>query len=140
MQDHPGAVICLMLGTEAEEAAHFYARTFPDSRVDAVTRAPVDTPSNKAGDVLTVAFTVLGLRCLGVNGGAHFAHTPAFSFQVPTADQAETDRYWDAIVENGGAESRCGWCTDRWGVSWQITPRVLLDALAAGGAEAERAL
>lgn len=131
--------ICLWYDTDAEAAATFYARTFPDSHVDAVFRAPSDYPSGKAGDVLTVQFTVLGIPCIGLNGGPVFAQTEAFSFQVATDTQEETDAYWDAIVGNGGQESACGWCKDRWGVSWQITPRVLTDALAAGGDEAKRA-
>lgn len=131
--------ICLWYDGAAEEAATFYAGVFPDSRVDAVHRAPGDYPSGKAGDVLTVQFTVLGIPCLGLNGGPMFKHSEAFSFQVSTEDQAETDRYWDAIVGNGGAESGCGWCKDRWGMSWQITPRTLMDALSAGGDEAARA-
>jgi 2-polyprenyl-6-hydroxyphenyl methylase/3-demethylubiquinone-9 3-methyltransferase len=114
---------------DAEEAARFYAATFPDSSVDAVHRAPGDFHSGKKGDVLTVEFTVLGIPCLGLNGGPAFTHTEAFSFQVATADQAETDRYWDAIVGSGGQESQCGWCKDRWGLSWQISPRVLTDAV-----------
>ena len=129
----PKNTICLWFDTDAHEAALFYAATFPDSRVTAVNRAPSDYPSGKKGDVLTVEFTVIGIPCLGLNGG------PAFSFQVATDDQAETDRYWDAIVGNGGKESMCGWCKDKWGLSWQITPRVLIDALAAGGDEARRA-
>ena len=131
--------ICLWFDTDAEGAAHFYAETFPDSTVVSVNRAPADYPSGKAGDVLTVEFTVLGLACLGLNGGPTFQHSEAFSFQVATDDQEETDRYWDAIVGNGGQESACGWCKDKWGISWQITPRALLDALAAGGDEAQRA-
>lgn len=131
--------ICLWYDGTAEEAARFYAETFPDSSVDAVHRAPTDFPSGKAGDVLTVQFTVLGIPCLGLNGGPIFPHTEAFSFQVMTEDQAETDRYWDAIVGNGGQESACGWCKDRWGLNWQITPRTLTEALAAGGDEAARA-
>lgn len=131
--------ICLWYDGAAEEAARFYAETFPESSVDAVHRAPTDFPSGKAGDVLTVQFTVLGIPCLGLNGGPIFPHTEAFSFQVMTEDQAETDRYWDAIVGNGGAESACGWCKDRWGLNWQITPRTLTEALAAGGEEAARA-
>src|SRR6476620_11063925 len=131
--------ICLWYDRDAEAAARFYAATFPDSAVKAVHRAPGDYPSGKKGDVLTVEFTVLGIPCLGLNGGPAFKHSDAFSFQVATADQAETDRYWDAIVGNGGAESACGWCKDRWGLSWQITPRTLTDALAAGGDEAQRA-
>jgi predicted 3-demethylubiquinone-9 3-methyltransferase (glyoxalase superfamily) len=131
--------ICLWYDKDAEAAASFYAQTFPDSSVSAVHRAPGDFPSGKAGDALTVEFTVLGLPCLGLNGGPVFPHTEAFSFQVATDDQEETDRYWDAIVGNGGQESACGWCKDRWGVNWQITPRVLTEALVAGGDEAKRA-
>jgi predicted 3-demethylubiquinone-9 3-methyltransferase (glyoxalase superfamily) len=131
--------ICLWFDKDAEDAARFYAATFPDSQVAAVYRAPADYPSGKAGDVLTVEFTVAGIPCLGLNGGPAFRQTEAFSFQIATDDQEETDRYWNAIVGNGGAESACGWCKDRWGVSWQITPRVLSEALAAGGEEARRA-
>ena len=131
--------ICLWFDGDAEEAARFYAGTFPDSQVTAVHRAPSDYPSGHAGDVLTVDFTVAGIPCLGLNGGPGFPQTQAFSFQIATDDQEETDRYWDAIVGNGGQESACGWCTDRWGVSWQITPRALIDAMAAGGDEARRA-
>ncbi|HEV7387587.1 MAG TPA: VOC family protein [Gemmatimonadaceae bacterium] len=131
--------ICLWYDHDAEEAARFYARTFPDSKVGGVHRAPSDFPSGKAGDVLTVEFTVCGVSCLGLNGGAMFKQTEAFSFQIATDDQAETDRYWNAIVGNGGAESDCGWCKDRWGLSWQITPRVLTEALAKGGGVAKRA-
>lgn len=122
--------ICLWYDGGAEDAATFYAATFPDSAVTAVHRAPGDFPSGKQGDVLTVEFTVLGIPCIGLNGGPEFKHSEAFSFQVRTDDQAETDRYWDAIVENGGEESACGWCRDRWGLSWQITPLALTDALA----------
>jgi predicted 3-demethylubiquinone-9 3-methyltransferase (glyoxalase superfamily) len=135
----PKSTICLWYDTDAEGAARFYAATFPDSAVHAVHRAPADYPSGKKGDVLTVEFTVLGIPCLGLNGGPAFKHTEAFSFQIATDDQAETDRYWDAIVGNGGQESQCGWCRDRWGLSWQITPRVLTDALARGGDVARRA-
>ena len=131
--------ICLWYDHDAEEAARFYAKTFPNSSVGAVQRAPADFPSGKKGDVLTVHFTVLGVPCMGLNGGATFKHTEAFSFQVATEDQAETDRYWNAIVGHGGAESACGWCKDKWGLSWQITPRVLTDALAKGGDAAKRA-
>jgi predicted 3-demethylubiquinone-9 3-methyltransferase (glyoxalase superfamily) len=131
--------ICLWFDGGAEAAAHFYAATFPDSHVTAVHRAPSDNPSGKAGDVLTVEFTVAGIPCLGLNGGPAFPQSEAFSFQIATDDQAETDRYWDAIVGNGGQESACGWCKDRWGVSWQITPRTLTEAMAAGGDEARRA-
>ena len=131
--------ICLWYDKDAEDAARFYAATFPDSKVTAVRKAPGDFPGGKAGDVLTVEFTVLGVPCLGLNGGPAFEHSEAFSFQVATDDQKETDRYWNAIVGNGGQESDCGWCKDRWGLSWQITPRTLTEAMAAGGAEAKRA-
>ena len=131
--------ICLWFDKDALDAARFYAATFPDSEVTAVRHAPGDYPSGKEGDVLTVEFTVMGIPCLGLNGGPTFRHNEAFSFQVATTDQAETDRYWNAIVGNGGEESVCGWCRDRWGISWQITPRVLTEAIAAGGDEAKRA-
>lgn len=133
------ATLCLWYEGDAEAAATFYAATFPDSHVGKVFRTPVDTPGNKAGDVLTVDFTVLGIPCIGLNGGPIFQHSEAFSFQVATADQAETDRYWNAIVGDGGQESQCGWCKDRWGLSWQITPSVLTDAMAQGGDVARRA-
>ena len=125
--------ICLWYDNGAEEAANFYARTFPDSSVGAVHLAPSDNPSGKKGDVLTVEFTVFGIPCLGLNGGPVFKQSEAFSFQISTVDQAETDRYWNAIVGNGGEESMCGWCKDKWGVSWQITPQVLTDAV--GGSD-----
>ncbi|MGE4429502.1 MAG: VOC family protein [Sphingobium sp.] len=131
--------ICLWYEKDAEAAARFYAQTFPDSAVDAVFRAPSDFPSGKEGDVLTVEFTVAGIPCIGLNGGTAFRHSEAFSFQIATDDQEETDRYWNAIVDNGGEESACGWCKDKWGISWQITPRVLTEALAIGGDEARRA-
>src|SRR5437764_11632920 len=131
--------ICLWYDKDAEAAARFYAETFPNSAVGAVHRAPSDYPSGKQGDVLTVAFTVAGIPCMGLNGGPMFKHNEAFSFQIATDDQAETDRYWNAIVGNGGAESECGWCKDKWGLSWQITPRVLTEALAKGGDVAKRA-
>ena len=130
--------ICLWYDTEAEAAARFYATTFPDSAVHAVHRAPSDYPSGKAGDVLVVNFTLAGIPCIGLNGGPAFTPDEAFSFQIATEDQEETDRLWDAIVGNGGQESACGWCKDRWGISWQITPRALTEAMAAGGAEAKR--
>ena len=135
----PKNTICIWYDKEAEAAARFYAETFPGSAVQAVHRAPADYPSGKAGDVLTVEFTVAGIPCLGLNGGPAFKHSEAFSFQIATEDQEETDRYWNAIVGNGGQESACGWCKDRWGISWQITPRVLTQAIAAGGDEARRA-
>jgi predicted 3-demethylubiquinone-9 3-methyltransferase (glyoxalase superfamily) len=122
--------ICLWYDDTAEEAANFYARTFPDSSVGAVYYAPGDYPAGKRGDVLTIEFTVMGLPCLGLNGGPTVKHNEAFSFQVMTDDQSETDRYWHAIVGSGGAESQCGWCRDKWGLSWQITPRALTDALS----------
>ena len=121
--------ICLWFDRDAEAAARFYAATFPDSAVGAIHRAPGDYPDGQQGDVLVVEFTVLGLPCMGLNGGPAFRHSEAFSFQVATDDQAETDRYWNAIVGNGGQESACGWCKDKWGVSWQISPRVLTDAV-----------
>ncbi len=130
--------ICLWFDGTALDAATFYAQTFPDSAVHAVHRAPADFPSGKRGDVLTVEFSVLGIPCLGLNGGPAFRHSEAFSFQVATDDQAETDRYWDAIVGNGGQESACGWCKDRWGLSWQITPRVLSAAIGDPDPEVAR--
>ena len=130
--------ICLWYDGGAEEAANFYAATFPDSTVTSVHRAPADFPGGKAGAVLTVQFTVCGIPCLGLNGGAAFKHSEAFSFVIATEDQAETDRYWDAIVGNGGTASACGWCKDKWGLSWQITPRALTDAMAQGGDVAKR--
>jgi 2-polyprenyl-6-hydroxyphenyl methylase/3-demethylubiquinone-9 3-methyltransferase len=132
--------ICLWYDNDALDAATFYARTFPDSAVGAVHRAPGDYPAGRQGNVLMVEFTVMGIPCLGLNGGPGVKHNEAFSFQVATSDQAETDRLWNAIVGNGGQESDCGWCKDRWGLSWQITPRVLLDAVTdADGAAAKRA-
>jgi predicted 3-demethylubiquinone-9 3-methyltransferase (glyoxalase superfamily) len=135
----PKNTICLWYDKDAETAARFYSGIFPDSVVKAVHRAPSDYPSGKEGDVLTVEFTVAGIPCLGLNGGPAFAHSEAFSFQIATDDQEETDRYWNAIVAKGGQESACGWCKDQWGISWQIMPRVLTEALAAGGDEAKRA-
>ncbi len=122
--------VCLWYRDDAEGAARFYADIFPDSSVGKLFRAPGDFPSGKKGDVLTVEFSVLGIPCLGLNGGPAFPQSEAFSFQVSTSDQAETDRYWDAIIGNGGQESACGWCKDKWGVSWQITPLVLTQAIA----------
>lgn len=121
--------VCLWYDGTAEDAARFYASTFADSAVGAICRAPGDYPSGKQGDVLTVEFSVMGIPCLGLNGGPEFQHNESFSFQVATEDQAETDRLWNAIVGNGGQESACGWCQDKWGVSWQITPRALTDAI-----------
>jgi len=134
----PKNTICLWFDKDAHAAALFYAATFPDSTVTAVHKAPADYPNGKKGNVLTVEFTVVGIPCLGLNGGPQFKHNEAFSFQIATDNQEETDRYWHAIVSNGGKESACGWCKDRWGLSWQITPRALTDGLAAGGAEAKR--
>ena len=127
--NHPKNAICLWFNNDAEDAANFYAKIFPDSYVRAVHRAPGDYPSGKEGDVLTVDFTVIGIPCIGLNGGPVFKHSEAFSFQVSTSDQAETDYYWNAIVNNGGAESECGWCKDKWGLSWQITPVALIEAI-----------
>ena len=135
----PKNTICLWFDKDAHDAARFYAATFPNSKVTAVHKAPADYPDGKKGDELTVEFTVLGIPCLGLNGGPMFKHSEAFSFMVATDNQEETDRYWNAIVGNGGQESACGWCKDRWGLSWQITPRTLMEAFAAGGGEAKRA-
>lgn len=131
--------ICLWYNHDAEEAAQFYANTFPNSTVGAVCRAPSNFPGGKAGTVLTVEFTVCGIPCIGLNGGDAFKHNEAFSFQISTETQEETDRYWNAIINNGGTESACGWCKDKWGVSWQITPRVLVEAMTTGGDVAKRA-
>jgi predicted 3-demethylubiquinone-9 3-methyltransferase (glyoxalase superfamily) len=131
--------ICLWYDSDAEEAAQFYSRIFPDSTLGAVHHAPSDFPGGNKDDPLVVEFTVLGIPCIGLNGGPEFKHNEAFSFQVSTEDQAETDRYWNAIVGNGGQESQCGWCKDKWGVSWQITPKVFTDAMSAGGETAKRA-
>ncbi|MES2930760.1 MAG: VOC family protein [Patescibacteria group bacterium] len=135
----PKNTICLWFNKDAESAATFYAATFPDSKLNNVFYAPSDFPDGKKGDVLTVEFTVCGIPCIGLNGGPTFKQSEAFSFQIATDDQEETDRYWNAIVGNGGQESACGWCKDRFGVSWQITPRTLTEAMAVGGEEAERA-
>lgn len=134
------ATLCLWYNKEAEEAANFYAATFADSKVGSIHRAPGDNPSGKEGDVLTVDFTVLGFPCIGLNGGSTFKHSEAFSFQVHTDTQEETDRLWNAIVGHGGQESMCGWCKDKWGISWQITPRALTDVMTGGDkAAAKRA-
>jgi len=134
------ATLCLWYNNDAEEAANFYAATFPGSQVGGIHRAPGDNPSGKEGDVLTVDFTVLGIPCIGLNGGPAFKHSEAFSFQVHTDTQEETDRLWNAIVGNGGQESMCGWCKDKWGISWQITPRALTDVMTSGDkAAAKRA-
>ncbi|GGY79053.1 VOC family protein [Cellvibrio zantedeschiae] len=122
--------ICLWFNNDAEEAARFYAETFPNSSVGTLYYAPGDYPSGQKGNLLTVEFTVLGIPCIGLNGGPIFKHSEAFSFQVATNDQAETDRYWNAIVSNGGQESECGWCKDKWGISWQITPVALIEAIS----------
>jgi predicted 3-demethylubiquinone-9 3-methyltransferase (glyoxalase superfamily) len=135
----PKNTISLLFDKDAQEAARFYAAIFPDSKVTAVHNAPSDYPGGKEGDVLTVEFTVAGIACLGINCGSAVKRTEAFSFQIATDTQEETDRYWNAIVNNGGKEIACGWCQDRWGLSWQITPRTLMEALAAGGGEAKRA-
>jgi predicted 3-demethylubiquinone-9 3-methyltransferase (glyoxalase superfamily) len=131
--------ICLWFDKDALEAARFYSDTFPNSEVTSVQKAPSDFPGGEEGEVLVVEFTVLGIPCFGLNGGPAFKHSEAFSFQVATDDQEETDRYWNAIVDNGGEERECGWCKDRWGLFWQITPRALTDAMSAGGDEAKRA-
>ncbi|HMT44450.1 MAG TPA: VOC family protein [Chakrabartia sp.] len=133
------AILCLWYEGDAEAAARFYAETFPDSSVGQVHYAPGDYPDGQKGNALTVSFTVLGFPCIGLNGGPHFKHSEAFSFQVSTTTQEETDRYWNAIVNNGGSESMCGWCKDKWGISWQISPRVLTDAVQAGGEAGQRA-
>jgi len=135
----PKNTICLWFEKDALTAAKFYATIFPDSKVGSIFYAPSNYPSGKEGDVLTVAFTVCGIPCIGLNGGTAFKQSEAFSFQIATENQEETDRYWNAIVGNGGKESECGWCKDRWGISWQITPRTLTEAMSAGGAEAKRA-
>ncbi len=135
----PKNTICLWYEKDAQAAAEFYAATFPDSKVGAIQKAPSDYPGGKAGDDLVVEFTVCGIPCIGINGGTSFKQSEAFSFQIMTEDQAETDKYWNAIVGNGGEESQCGWCKDKWGVSWQITPKTLIEAWNAGGEEYKRA-
>ena len=126
----PKNTICLWYERDALDAAHFYAKTFPDSKVGNTMHAPGNYPDGQQGDILTVEFTVAGIPCIGLNGGPHFKHNESFSFQIATDDQAETDRLWNAVVNNGGQESECGWCKDKWGVSWQITPRALTDGIA----------
>jgi len=135
----PKNLVCLWYEKDALAAAKFYAKVFPDTKITAVHKAPTDFPSGKKGQILTVEFTVLGIPCLGLNGGPAFKHSEAFSFQVATDTQEQTDRYWNALVKNGGQPSACGWCKDKWGISWQITPRVLTSAMAAGGKTAQRA-
>ena len=139
MNTQPKNTVCIWYEKDAQAAAEFYAATFPDSKVGAIQHAPSDFPGGKKGDALTVEFTVCGIPCVAINGGTTFKQSEAFSFQIATDDQAETDKYWNAIVGNGGKESMCGWCKDKWGVNWQITPRVLTEAMAAGGPEAKRA-
>ena len=139
MNTQPKNTICLWYEKDAEAAAEFYAATFPDSKVGAIQHAPSDFPDGKKGAVLTVEFTVVGIPCVAINGGPMFKQSEAFSFQIATDDQEETDRYWNAIVGNGGKESQCGWCKDKWGLNWQITPRALTEAMAAGGDGAKRA-
>lgn len=134
----PKNTVCLWFENGAEEAAAFYAEIFPNSSVGKVFYAPDNFPGGRAGDALTVDFTVCGIPCMGLNGGTFFKQSEAFSFQIATEDQAETDTYWNAIVGNGGQESECGWCKDKWGVSWQITPKTLTEGLMAGGEEAKR--
>lgn len=135
----PKNMVCLWYEKDAQAAAEFYASVFPDTKVGKVYNAPSDFPGGKAGDPLTVEFTVVGIPCIAINGGTAFKQSEAFSFQIMTEDQAETDKYWNAIVQNGGQESACGWCKDKWGLNWQITPRTLTEALAAGGDEGKRA-
>ena len=135
----PKNTVCIWYEKDARAAAEFYAATFPDSKVISAEKAPSDFPDGKAGDELVVEFTVIGIPCVAINGGPTFKQSEAFSFQIATDDQAETDKYWNAIVGNGGEESQCGWCKDKWGLSWHITPRVLTEAMAAGGDEAKRA-
>jgi predicted 3-demethylubiquinone-9 3-methyltransferase (glyoxalase superfamily) len=135
----PKNIVCIWYDKDALKAAKFYAKTFPNSKVTAVHKAPADFPSGKKGQILTVEFTVLGIPCVGLNGGPTFKHSEAFSFQVATDNQKETDKYWNALIKNGGKKSVCGWCKDKWGINWQITPRVLTDAMAKGGDTAKRA-
>jgi predicted 3-demethylubiquinone-9 3-methyltransferase (glyoxalase superfamily) len=135
----PKNTVCIWYDKDALAAAKFYAKTFPKSKVTGIHKAPADFPSGKKGQILTVEFTVMGIPCIGLNGGPGVKHSYAFSMQVATDTQAETDKYWNAIVKNGGEASQCGWCKDKWGIYWQITPRVLSDAMAKGGKVAERA-
>ncbi len=135
----PDNTVCLMFERDAEAAARFYTGLFANSHLNQISRAPADYPGGKQGDVLVVNFTVAGVACMAINGGPYFKHSEAFSFQIATDSQEETDRYWNAIIDNGGSASDCGWCKDRWGISWQITPRLLTDALALGGDTAQRA-
>jgi predicted 3-demethylubiquinone-9 3-methyltransferase (glyoxalase superfamily) len=135
----PKNTICVWYDKDALKAARFYAKTFPHSKVTGIHKAPGDFPSGKKGQILTVEFTVMGIPCLGLNGGSKFKHSEAFSFQVATDHQQETDKYWNAIVKHGGKASYCGWCKDKWGISWQITPRVLTNAMIKGGKVAQRA-
>ncbi|MGC4074200.1 MAG: VOC family protein [Nibricoccus sp.] len=135
----PKNLVCIWYDKDALKAAKFYAKTFPNSQVTGVHKAPADFPSGKKGQILTVDFTVMGIPCMGLNGGPQFKHSEAFSFQVATDNQKETDKYWNAIIKNGGKKSYCGWCKDKWGINWQITPRVLTDAMAKGGDTAKRA-
>ena len=138
-QKTPKNLICIWYDKDALKAAKFYSKIFPNTKVTAVHKAPSDFPSGKKGQVLTVEFTVLGIPCIGLNGGPQFKHTEAFSFQVATDTQKQTDRYWNKIIKNGGKASYCGWCKDKWGINWQITPRVLTEAMATGGKTAQRA-
>ena len=131
--------ICLWYENDAEAAANFYASIFPDSKIIRIVHAPADYPGGREGDVITVEFSVFGVQCIGLNGGSFYKQNEAFSFQVATENQEETDKYWNAIISNGGSESVCGWCKDRWGVSWQISPRILTEAIASGGEIAKRA-
>jgi predicted 3-demethylubiquinone-9 3-methyltransferase (glyoxalase superfamily) len=131
--------ICLWYENDAEAAANFYASIFPDSKIIRIVHAPADYPGGREGDLITVEFSVFGVQCIGLNGGSFYKQNEAFSFQIATENQEETDKYWNAIISNGGSESVCGWCKDRWGVSWQISPRILIEAIASGGEIAKRA-
>jgi predicted 3-demethylubiquinone-9 3-methyltransferase (glyoxalase superfamily) len=131
--------ICLWYDKEALQAAQFYSAIFPNSEIKAIHYSPGDYPGGKSGDVITVEFTILGIACIGLNGGPYHKHSEAFSFQIATETQEETDKYWNALIGNGGSESVCGWCKDKWGISWQISPRILTEAIAGGGDIAKRA-